>query len=287
MTAARLIGLAFNVSLALMVLGLALASGTVRVRSLLRQPGLAARSLVAMFVVMPLVALLVALNFDLNRELLVTLILVALSPIPPILPSKQLKTGGDPDYVFGLLALTALAAIVVVPGGVALVGRVFGQDLEIPFAVAAGVVATSLLLPVAVGLAVARLAPEFAGKVARPASLAGLVILVLASLPLLWAIWGHLVAAMNNFTLVAIAAFVVIGLAAGHLLGGPDAGNRATLALATATRHPGVAIAVLHAIDPDDKSVAPVVLLYLLVAVVVSVPYVAWRKRARAGARAA
>jgi BASS family bile acid:Na+ symporter len=285
--AARLIGLAFNVSLALMVFGLALASGTVRVRSLLRQPGLAARSLVAMFVVMPLVAVLVALNFELNRALLVTLILVALSPIPPILPSKQLKTGGDPDYVFGLLALTALAAIVVVPGGVTLIGSLFGQDLDIPIAVAAGVVATSLLLPVAVGLAVARLAPEFAGKVARPASLAGLAILVVASVPLLWAIWGHLVAAMNNFTLVAIVAFAVLGLAAGHLLGGPDAGNRATLALATATRHPGVAIAVLHAIDPDDKSVAPVVLLYLLVAIIVSVPYVAWRKRAHASARAA
>jgi BASS family bile acid:Na+ symporter len=285
--AARLIGLAFNVSLALMVLGLALASGTVRVRSLLRQPGLVGRSLVAMFVVMPLVAVLIALNFDLNRELLVTLILVALSPIPPILPSKQLKTGGDPDYVFGLLALTALAAIVVVPGGVTLIGSIFGQNLDIPVAVAAGVVATSLLLPVAIGLAVARLAPEFAGKVARPASLAGLVILVVASVPLVWAIWGHLVAAMNNFTLVAIVAFAVIGLAAGHLLGGPDAGNRATLALATATRHPGVAIAVLHAIDPDDKSVAPVVLLYLLVAIVVSIPYVAWRKRARASARAA
>jgi BASS family bile acid:Na+ symporter len=287
MTATRLIGVAFNVSLALMVFGVALTAGTVRVRSLLRQPGLAARSLIAMFVVMPLVAVLVALNFDLNRELLVTLILVALSPIPPILPAKQLKTGGDPDYVFGLMAVTALAAILVIPGGITLIGRLFGRELDIPFAVAAGVVATSLLIPVAVGLAVAHLAPEFARKVARPASLVGLVILVVASVPLLWAIWGHLVAAMNNFTLVAIVAFAAIGLAAGHLLGGPDAGNRATLALATATRHPGVAIAVLHAIDPADKSVAPVVLLYLLVAILVSAPYVAWRKRARASAGAA
>ena len=104
-------------------------------------------------------------------------------------------------------------------------------------------------------------------------------------MPLLWAIWGALVASTGNFTIVALIAFAATGPAAGHLLGGPDPGNRTALALATATRHPGVAIAVLHAVAPSDRSVAPDVLLYLLVAAVVSAPYVALRKRAlvRAG----
>jgi BASS family bile acid:Na+ symporter len=284
MTAAQLIGLAINASIALMVFGVAASSGTVRARAMLGQPGLAARSFVAMFVVMPLVAVLIALNFDLNRAVLVTLVLVALSPVPPILPSKQLKTGGDPDFVFGLLALTAFSAILVVPGGVALVGRLFGLELAVPFAVAARVVAVSLLLPVVLGLLVARLAPALAQKLARPASLVGLVLLVLACVPLLWKIGGAMAQAMNNYTLVAMVAFAAIGLAAGHLLGGPNEGNRTALALATSTRHPGVALAVLHAIDPADQSVAPVVLLNLIVAVVVSAPYVAWRKRGHARA---
>jgi BASS family bile acid:Na+ symporter len=285
MTAARLIGLAINVSLALMVLGVALSSGTVRARAMLSKPGLAARSFVSMFIVMPMVAVLVALNLDLNRAVLVTLLLVALSPIPPVLPSKQLKTGGDPDYVFGLLALTAFSAILVVPGGVALIGRLFGVELNVPFAVVARVVAVSLLLPVVIGLAVARLAPALAQKLARPASLVGLVLLVLACVPLLWKIGGPMAEAMNNFTLVAMVAFAAIGLAAGHLLGGPNPGNRTALALATATRHPGVALAVLQAVNPGDQSIAPVVLLYLIVAVVASAPYATWRKRA-AGTKA-
>ena len=279
MNAAKLIGLAINTSLVLMVFGLALSSGTARMVGILRQPGLAARSFVAMFVVMPLVAVLIALNFDLNRELLIALLLVALSPIPPILPAKQLKTGGDPDYVFGLLALTALGAILVVPAGVGLIGRLFGRELDLPYAVAARVVAISLLLPAILGLVVARLAPALAQKLARPASIIGLVLLVLAILPLLWKIWGALMGEMHNFTLVAMIVFVAIGLATGHLLGGPSAGNRTTLALATATRHPGVALAVMHAIDPEEASLAPVVLLYLIVSIVAAAPYVAWRKR--------
>ena len=279
MNAAKLVGLALNVSLVLMVFGLALSSGTVRVAAILRQPGLAARSFLAMFVVMPLVAVLVALSFDLNRELKVALLLVALSPIPPILPSKQLKTGGDPNYVFGLLALTALGAILVVPGGVALIGRVFGIELDLPYAIAAKVIGISLLLPVVVGLAVARAAPALAAKIARPVSIAGLVLLVAAFLPLLWKIWGAITGEMHNFTLVAMIAFVAVGLLTGHLLGGPQPGNRTTLALATATRHPGVALAIMQALDPADHSVAPVVLLYLLVSVVASAPYVVWCKR--------
>lgn len=283
----KLIGLAINVSLVLMVLGVALAARKTRADFFLRRPALALRSFVAMFVVMPIVAVLIAKNFDLDYELLVALILLALSPIPPILPAKQLKSGGEPDYVFSLVALTALGAIAVVPGGVELIGQLFGRDLNVPFAVTARVVAISLLLPVVVGLVVARLAPAFAHRLARPASLAGLVLLVAASVPLLWKIWGAMAGDIRNFTLVAMLAFVVIGLAAGHLLGGPVPGNRATLALATATRHPGVAIAVMHVIAPADRSVTPVVLLYLIVAVVASLPYVAWRRRAHATASGA
>jgi hypothetical protein len=43
----------------------------------------------------------------------------------------------------------------------------------------------------------------------------------------------------------------------------------------------------VHAIDPSDQSVAPVVLLNLIVAVVASAPYVAWRKRGHARERVA
>jgi hypothetical protein len=67
-------------------------------------------------------------------------------------------------------------------------------------------------------------------------------------------------------------------LAAGHLLGGPEPGGRTALALATAFRHPGIALAAAAANFPAENFVA-VILLYLLVSAVVGVPYAIWRRR--------
>jgi bile acid:Na+ symporter, BASS family len=81
--------------------------------------------------------------------------------------------------------------------------------------------------------------------------------------------------------------FVLIGLAAGHLLGGPDPDDRTVLALSTATRHPGVAIAIANANFPGGKLAVAAVLLYVLVSAVVSIPYLNWIKRRHAAAAGA
>ena len=285
MNAAKLIGLGINLSMALMVFSVALSAAGERWRDILARPGLLVRSIIAMFVVMPVVAVLLAKNFELNRALLVALLLLALSPVPPILPNKQLKAGGGASFVLGLLVVAALASIVIAPVGADLIARLFGRELDVPFAPIARVVGISVLLPVLRGLVVARVAPAFGAKAAGPLSKFAAVLLLVSFLPALWAAWDGIAAQMTNFTVLAIAIFVAIGLLTGHLLGGPDDEDRTALALATATRHPGVAIAVLHAVGPVDPGVVPVVVLYLLVGMVAAAPYVAWRKRAHAAAK--
>jgi BASS family bile acid:Na+ symporter len=282
MTAAKLLGLGINVSMALIVLGVALAAGHGQLRDAFRSPGLLARALVAMFVVMPVVAVLIAKYLDLNYALLVALLLLALSPVPPILPTKQIKAGGSASFVLGLLVIAALAAILVVPAGVEIIGRLFGRELDVPFAPIARVVGTSVLLPVVIGLVIARRAPEFAARAARPVSKFAGVLLLLSVLPVLWVAWDELAAQMNNFTVLAIVVFVAIGLLVGHLLGGPEPDDRTALALATSTRHPGVAVAALHAIEPANKDIVAVVVLYLLVGAIASLPYAKWRTRLHA-----
>jgi BASS family bile acid:Na+ symporter len=58
------------------------------------------------------------------------------------------------------------------------------------------------------------------------------------------------------------------------------------LALSTASRHPGIALAMASANFPDVHSVTATVLLYLLLNIVLSIPYVLWQKR-RLGAASA
>ena len=83
----------------------------------------------------------------------------------------------------------------------------------------------------------------------------------------------HWLALTGNGPVTALAAFVVVGLAAGHCLGGLDSDDRPVLALATACRHPGVAIAIAVAVFPEEKAVLlAAVLLYMVVSGLVSIP---------------
>lgn len=280
MTLMQAISLAIQASMALMVFCVALNAHFDDIVYLARKPGLLARSLVAMNVIMPAVAIGIALLFpDLNRPLKVALITLAVSPVPPILPGKELKAGGRSAYVVGLLAAAALVSIVFVPIAAQLIGRIFGQDVRTSPETIVWIVGTSLLAPLLAGVIVRRLAPEFAAKIARPLSICAAVLLVVAFLPVLVRIWPAIVASVGNYTLLAIAVFVVVGLVVGHLLGGPDREDRSVLALSTSTRHPGVALAIAHG-TPDVTGVLGVVLVCLIVGALVASPYLKWSARA-------
>jgi BASS family bile acid:Na+ symporter len=73
---------------------------------------------------------------------------------------------------------------------------------------------------------------------------------------------------------IVLALFTVVGLAVGHLLGGPDPHNRGVLALATATRHPGVAITFASLNFPDQRAAQVVIVYHLILGALVSFPYV-------------
>jgi len=84
---------------------------------------------------------------------------------------------------------------------------------------------------------------------------------------------------IGNGTLLVLALFAAVGLAAGHWLGGGEADNRTVLALATSARYPAVALAIAGANFQEQKAVLGVIVIYLVVGTVVSLPYVWWRKR--------
>ncbi len=57
----------------------------------------------------------------------------------------------------------------------------------------------------------------------------------------------------------------------------PRAEDRGVLALATAARHPGVALAIAN--FPQQKLASAAVVLYLVMGAILAIPYVLWRKR--------
>lgn len=280
MDLATLIPLGLKISVAAMVFGLGLSSTFDDTFYLFRRPSEFVRSLLAMAIIMPLVATVLAAAFDLHPAVKIALIALAVSPVPPLLPKKQRKAGGRASYAVGLLVAAALISIVSVPVAVELLGRTFGTATHhISFLAVARLAMMTVLAPLLAGILFRSVAPAFAQRIVRPMSLIATLLLFLCVFAVLFSAWQPIVSLIGNGTIVALAAFIVIGLIAGHLLGGPDAEDRDVLALATAARHPGVALAIASANFPEQKLASAAILLYLLLSAILSMPYVMWRRR--------
>jgi BASS family bile acid:Na+ symporter len=246
---------------------------------LLRQPRLLVFSLLSMNVVMPLLAGGFVVAFDLPLPVKIALVALAVSPVPPLLPNKEATAGGRVPYAIGLLVALALFSIVVVPVTVSWFASAFDRSGHISPAQVAKVVLSSVLVPLAVGIAVRHLFPTLAAKLARPVSILGMGVLVVSTLPLLYAAWPAARTLIGSGTVLVFAAMAIIGLAVGHALGGPDPSTRTVLALSTTSRHPAVALSVALGSGADKMQALAAVLLYVIIAALISVPYVAWRKK--------
>lgn len=282
MNVAQMAGLAVSFSIFLVVLSLGLRTSLADAMFLFRQPKLLLRSILSMNVVMPLIVAAIAMLFDLHPPVKVALIAFAVSPVPPFLPGKELKlvTAGGEAYVYGLLVATSVLAIVIVPVTIAVLAVAFERAVSIAPQAIARVVAISVLLPLAAGIALRHWVPT-AERWSAPINIVGMALLVLVLLLLIVRMWPAMMGLIGDGTLLAIIVVALIGLAVGHVLGGPDEDDRTVLALATASRHPAVALAVAGL---TGEALAPAaVLLALIVSALASVPYTAWRRRRRLG----
>lgn len=243
-----------------------------------RRPGLLARSLLSINIFMPLFAASLVAAKHLLPVMGIILITLSVSPVPPLLPRKARNATGDSSYAIGLLVIAALLAVAFVPLAVDLLGWTFGKATTISPQAIALILARDVLAPLGAGLLVHYSARPFAERIARPLSVVAWILLFASVLPILFTALPAILSLIGNGTLVAIIAFVVAGLAAGHLLGGPEPANRTILALTTSSRHPGVAAAIVSLNFPQQALVVPAILLYLLVNILLSVVYIAWMR---------
>jgi BASS family bile acid:Na+ symporter len=236
---------------------------------LVRHPRMLVISLVSMFIVMPFIPLALVSVFDPPRVALVTL---ALSPVPPILLSRQRKAGGRTSYGLGLTAAVSVLAVVLVPALVAFLGQLMDRPFEMGPAAVAGQVVGAVVLPLAAGMLVRAFLPRMADRPEKPAALVANVVLLAAAVVVLLAALPRFAQVLTFGTAAAVVLFTVLGLAFGHLLAGPDRGDSAVLALASAVRHPGITLAVAGANFPS-LDVGAAIVLHLLVGAVVCIPY--------------
>ena len=280
MSAADIVKLILTVGIVLTVISVGLRARPADTLLLLRNPGLGLRAMVSMFVLMPMfvIGLTWALPV-LGQAPRAALIALSISPMPPILPRRQTQLGADGDYAVGLQVLASVFSIIVAPLFIWLAGRLYDVATIFDAGAMLRVLAITIGAPLAAGILISRVWPRAAVFSARLGR-AALLLLVAGGAVALYAEAPGMVAQSGNGVLLVTATIVLLGLLVGHLLGGPDPGNRGALALATSARHPGLAIALSTAVFPHDKeAIVAVVLLFLLTNVVLTMPYILWRKR--------
>ncbi len=279
---------ALQASIFLMVLGVGLRVAPGDLAYLFEKPARLVRVLLAINVLAPLVAVAVCKTFSLHPAVIVGLVTLSIAPVSALFSNAMLPlvAPGREAYARGVLFASSVLSVILTPLAVEAIQMLFGEGKAVhvsPLAVT-HVVIGSVLLPLGIGLAIARWRPAARRWISTIQKLSSLLLLG-SAVPVIAGAWPLMGAVVREGTLTAIVLIALIGLAVGHALGGPDGDERTVLAFATVSRHPGVAIAVASL---TDQPLAPLgVLLAVLVSEAATMPYKLWRKRVRAARPAA
>jgi BASS family bile acid:Na+ symporter len=265
MTAAQGLGLILQASIMLTVLALGLTASFRDATFLFRRPALLLRAVLSMNVVMPVIGTVIATTSSVPFEVKVALVALAVSPVPPIIQKKQITAGGRKEYVVGLLVTMSVLAIVLVPLSVMILDKMYGRAATLGGAAVAKIMLRTVLAPLLVGLLIRRSIPAAEKAASAIITVAG-ILLIIGCGVLLYGLWPITRTYLGNGVALELAVLAVIGLAVGHFFGGPVPGDRTALATSGTVSEPKPELAII--------------LLYLVVATIVTVPYQKWRVRA-------
>jgi BASS family bile acid:Na+ symporter len=264
-------------------LGLGLPAG---IRELIaRRRVLLLRVLLGSCFLVPLVAVLlleIPLSELLSGPARFGLALMAICPSAPLTLRKAGKAGGSSPLAATLQVSAALAAIVSIPLMAALLTALHGvKGWDILPQQVAGQIGTSQILPLALGMLVRRQWPLWAERrCALFDRLANLLLLIVVAAVLLKT--GHLLIPFMSRNLLALAfmaALVIASMAIGFLLAGEDNEEQTTAALVSSMRNPGLALLFAGLYAPRMEGLKLAILVYVLVTVVVHLPFLRWRRQ--------
>jgi BASS family bile acid:Na+ symporter len=236
------------------------------------------RSIVAINIVVPAVAVLMGMALPLPPAIKFGIVIMAVSPLAPFVPGKLIKAGAEASRITGLYAILIALTVAIVPATIWLLNRLFTLQVTTPVRAIAVLELGSVLAPLTFGMVVAAIAPTLARRIAGPAALVAAVVLGIALVAIVVSQAPDIMNLIGNGAVLAMVVTTAAAVVAGHLLGGSDPTARNSLAMAAATRHPGIAAMIAKA-NSDDRRILLTIMLFLLTSVVVTSAYQLWLKR--------
>jgi BASS family bile acid:Na+ symporter len=214
------------------------------------------RSLLANFVIVPIVGFVLVRALGLRPEVRIGVMMLALSPGGLFALQFARISKGNRVFAVALLIVLVVLAVFITP--LLLVG-LFSKVATAEGVFRELVVLFLLLvaLPLFIGRGLQRLMPDIALKLGQLLGTLSIVIFIIAAL----ASSKHKRLAIEAIGLDGIVAIVLLTIASwivGWLMGGPEIRNRKVLAISTAMRNVGVCFPLAANYFPGTEVLAPI-----------------------------
>lgn len=240
----------------------------------LRRARLVALAVLANFVVAPAIAYALTRLVPLERPHAIGLLLLGGAAGAPFLPKLAQLARGDLAFSVGLMLLLVVGSVFFMPVVLPLLipGLAAG-----PWPILRPLLFT-MLVPLAVGMAVKSRSPRWAARGRPMFEKASNVSMVLAVALLIGLNFDAMLGTFGTGAVAAGVAFVSLSLATGYALGGPNPGVRSVLGVGTGQRNVAAAL-VIATQNFADPGVVVMLLTTTLAGLVVLVFAARWFAR--------
>jgi BASS family bile acid:Na+ symporter len=290
MTLDQLINVLATVTLLEMMVTIGLGVTFTEVGAVARRWRFVAKAGLANYVCVPAAAVALLLLFQPKPYVAAGFLIAALCPGAPYGPPFTRMAKGNVPASVGLMLLLAGSSALLAPLLLTfLLPFTLGflpplppdsKPLQIDAFKVVSTLLFSQMLPLCVGLAIRHWWPVLAEKLKKPASLLSMV-LNLATLGVILSVQFDMLIDIPVWGYVGMMVLVAAGVAAGWLLGGPGAGNRTAMTIATSVRNVTVSLVIASASFGGTQAVTAVTAFAVLQTVVMALVTLGWGRLAQ------
>ena len=226
----------------------------------LRNGRLVVLSLLANFVLAPLVAIGLATVFALEEPLAVGLLLVGVAGGAPFLLKLADLAKGNMPFAVGLMVVLMVITVGYMP---IILPRLLDNVAVNPADIARSLILL-MLIPLAMGLGLRAWHPPGATRVrafVAPVSSISMIFVVTLTTA---GHFGSMVSILGSFGILAAVIFVAVCFGIGWVLGGPGPDTRGVLSLGTAQRNTAAALVVAGQNFSDAKVVVMITVVMIV-----------------------
>jgi predicted Na+-dependent transporter len=229
-------------------------------------------TLAANFLIVPLVAVLLANLLGLEEDLRIGLILISIVAGAPLVPKLAQIAKANIPFAVASTALLVVATVIYLPLVFPLVlpgVRLDTMSIVRPLAI-------QIVLPLVLGLIVDYISKDEADVLLPVLGQIANVSLTLMLVLMLGGNVGNVIGLIGTGSIFAAILLFAVAMTAGYLLGGADDGTRRTLSMATGQRNLAAAFVVATGSFADRPSVVVFLAAAGLIAMIMMMPIAGW-----------